>query len=173
MLLLGMPLFGLMSVLFVWFAPATKNDAKLVTASYLSDFGMGSQEKQQFLSANQKIFDVSYQSRPFYNAKGLRVGGTGMVNNHGTFLAGAMVSKTSEFKNFGITFGESINYSHISNYDSFKMSFFINFKTTLDVTYFITKNVHAGIGVVHISNIGVKFPNQGINGFRATLYFFM
>ena len=173
MLFFGMPLFGLMSALFVWFAPATKNDTKLATVSYLSDFNMGSQEKQQFLSANQQIFDVSYQSRPFYNAKSLRVGATGMVNNHGTFLVGTMVSRSAEFKNFGITFGESINYSHISSYDSAKMSFFINFKTTLDFTYPITKNLHAGLGIMHISNIGVKFPNQGINGFRGTLYWFM
>jgi hypothetical protein len=173
MLLIGMPLFGVLSALFIWFAPATQNDARLATLSYLSDFGTGREDGHEFLSQNQNIFDISYQSRPFYNAKGLRFGVTGMANAHGTVLAGGMVSKTTEIKKIGITFAEAVNYSHISNYDSQNMSFFINFKTTLDITYPITKNVHAGVGIMHISNIGVKFPNSGINGVRGTLYFFM
>ena len=164
------------AIMFVWFTPPTTNDKKLATVSYLNDFGENStsdQSKVTLLRKGHDMVDVSYQSRPFYNLKGLRFGGTGITNSHGTYLFGAMLGKTMEFNKIGLTVASSINYSNISSYDASRLSFFINYKSTFDITYAIKNNIHAGIGLMHISNASVKKPNSGINAVRGTIYFFM
>lgn len=165
-----MPLFLAFSMLFTFFAPVTKHDNQVATLLYWGDFGAGTYQTREVITQDQNAVDFSYQSKPFRKLRGIRLGVTGAYTKKETYLAGGMFSKTSEIGRLGITFGESINYTGISKYDAARISGPVNFKTTLDFTYPLTKRIHAGVGLLHISNGGYQTPNSGINAIRAGLY---
>lgn len=153
-----------------WFAAVpepTSVNKETVSVSYMTD--VDNQEWDISLSKAKSALDVSYQSKPtsFY---GLRYGASAMLNGQGTYVFGPGIGKTIDVKGLDMTLFIYPSYSVIKGEDRVRsLSGRYNFRVTFDVMYRLNEKTKLGLGLMHVSNGGYKYPNRGLDAVRLTV----
>jgi len=112
--------------------------------------------------------DLALKGASMPKILGLRPGISFTGLSTGTYLVGIGIDKTVQLKNIDITLSFYPSYSYIGQKDKERISGALNFKTALDIFYYVKPKFKIGLGVAHISNGGIKKPNGGINLIKLT-----